>query len=122
MFSGTILCSQTSPVIDSLERAYSPELNDSLRIRILKNISWEYLNNRYNAELAEQYIDDVLVAEEASLPRAIAETLRAHRFAIEGSAAVVVAALLDGLVDARQKRVGLVLTGKRRTDGELAVL
>lgn len=62
-------------------------------------------------ELAGQYIDDVLVAEEASLPRAIAEVLRAHHFAIEGSAAVVVAALLDGLVDPKLERVGLLLTG-----------
>ena len=62
-------------------------------------------------ELADGFIDDVLVAEEASLPRAIAEVLRAHHFAIEGSAAVVVAALLDGLVDPKLRRVGLVLTG-----------
>ena len=62
-------------------------------------------------ELAEQYVDDVLVAEESSLPHAIAEVLRWHHFAIEGSAAVVVAALLDGLVDPKLKRVGLLLTG-----------
>ena len=62
-------------------------------------------------ELTTKYIDDVLVAEEASLPRAIAETLRAHHFAIEGSAAVVVAALLDGLVESKYRRVGLLLSG-----------
>jgi threonine dehydratase len=62
-------------------------------------------------DLTNQYMDDVLVAEEASLPRAIAEILKAHRFAIEGSAAVVVAALLDGLVEPRYRRIGLVLSG-----------
>ncbi len=43
-------------------------------------------------ELADKYIDDVIVA-------------------IEGSAAVVVAALLDGLVDPKLRRVGLLFTG-----------
>jgi len=62
-------------------------------------------------ELANQYLDDVLVAEESSLAHAIAEVLRTHHFAIEGSAAVVVAALLDGLVDPGLRRVGLLLTG-----------
>lgn len=62
-------------------------------------------------ELANRYIDEVIVAEEGSLPKAIAWTLKAHRFAIEGSAAVSVAALLDGLVDPRYRRVCLVLSG-----------
>jgi threonine dehydratase len=62
-------------------------------------------------DLTNRYIDDVLVAEEASLPRAIAEVLRAHHFAIEGSAAVVVAALLDGLVESKYRRVALLLSG-----------
>ena len=62
-------------------------------------------------ELANQYLDDVIVAQESSLGHAIAEVLRAHHFAIEGSAAVVVAALLDGLVDPGLRRVGLLLTG-----------
>ncbi|HEX9722959.1 MAG TPA: threonine/serine dehydratase [Vicinamibacteria bacterium] len=62
-------------------------------------------------ELADKYVDDVLVAEESSLAHAIAEVLRTHHFAIEGSAAVVVAALLDGLVDPGLRRVGLLLTG-----------
>ena len=62
-------------------------------------------------DLTTEYIDDVLVAEESSLPRAIAETLKAHHFAIEGSAAVVVAALLDGLVESKYRRVALLLSG-----------
>ncbi|HLE22126.1 MAG TPA: threonine/serine dehydratase [Vicinamibacteria bacterium] len=62
-------------------------------------------------ELANEYVDDVLAAEESSLPRAIAEVLKAHRFAIEGSAAVVVAALLDGQVPSKYRRLGLILSG-----------
>ena len=62
-------------------------------------------------DLTTEYIDDILVAEESSLPRAIAETLKAHHFAIEGSAAVVVAALLDGLLESKYRRVALLLSG-----------
>ena len=46
-------------VIDSLEQAYAKAKTDADRIHILKNISWEYLNNRYDRELAQQYIDSV---------------------------------------------------------------
>jgi threonine dehydratase len=62
-------------------------------------------------ELANRYVDDVLVADEASLPRAVAQVLKSHHFVIEGSAAVTVAALLDGLVDKKFRRVCLLLTG-----------
>ena len=48
-----------SSLIDSLEQAYSKAKSDSDRIFILKNISWEYLNNRYDSELAQKYIDSV---------------------------------------------------------------
>jgi threonine dehydratase len=62
-------------------------------------------------ELASRFIDEVLVAEESSLGRAIAWTLKTHRFAIEGSAAVAVAALLDGLLSPAYRRLCLVLSG-----------
>jgi threonine dehydratase len=62
-------------------------------------------------ELANRFIDEVLVAEESSLGRAIAWTLKSHRFAIEGSAAVAVAALLDGLLSSAYRRLCLVLSG-----------
>ncbi|WP_422348395.1 ATP-binding protein [Flagellimonas sp.] len=44
-------------VIDSLQRLYPSAVSDSARIRILKNISWEYINNRGNADLAKKHID-----------------------------------------------------------------
>lgn len=62
-------------------------------------------------ELANRYVDDVIVVEESALGKAIAQVLRFHRFAIEGSAAVGVAALLDGLIDSRHKRVVVLLSG-----------
>lgn len=59
--------------IDSLEHAYSQAATDTARIRILKNISWEYLNNRKNGDLARKYIDSFShMGERAALPWATA--------------------------------------------------
>ncbi|GAA3568387.1 hypothetical protein GCM10022395_17950 [Snuella lapsa] len=57
-FSFSFLYGQT-PAIDSLQQALQKADSDSLRIRILKNISWEYLNNRSNVPMAEIYIDSI---------------------------------------------------------------
>ncbi|MEM9647368.1 MAG: ATP-binding protein [Bacteroidota bacterium] len=43
--------------IDSLRQQYPKAESDSARIIILKDISWQYLNNRGNAELAKKHID-----------------------------------------------------------------
>ena len=43
--------------IDSLQNAYRTAATDSARIKALKDISWEYLNNRYNQDLAKAHID-----------------------------------------------------------------
>ncbi len=45
--------------IDSLKSALKNITYDSLKIRTLSNISWEYLNNRSNPKLAKKYIDSV---------------------------------------------------------------
>jgi threonine dehydratase len=62
-------------------------------------------------QLGLEYIDDLLVVKEESLKRAIAELLRRHRMAVEGSAAASVAAIMEGLVPKSYKRVCAVLTG-----------
>jgi threonine dehydratase len=62
-------------------------------------------------KLGLEYIDDVLVVKEESLKRAIAELLRRHRMAVEGSAAASVAAIMEGLLPKSCKRVCAVLTG-----------
>ncbi len=55
--------------IDSLQEIYSTVKSDSLRIRILKDISWEYLNNRGNAELAKKHIDSFQsISKKANIP------------------------------------------------------
>ncbi|MBD0831711.1 tetratricopeptide repeat protein [Aestuariibaculum sediminum] len=45
--------------LDSLNRVYKAATTDSARIKVLKDISWEYLNNRSNIVMAEKYIDSV---------------------------------------------------------------
>ncbi len=62
-------------------------------------------------ELGLKFIDDVLAVKEKGLRKAIAELLRHHRMAVEGSAVVGVAAAMEGLLPKGLKRVCIVLTG-----------
>ncbi len=62
-------------------------------------------------QLGLKYIDDMLVVKEETLKKAIAELLRRHRMAVEGSAAASVAAIMEGHVPKSYKRVCVVLTG-----------
>ncbi|MEO9894164.1 ATP-binding protein [Aurantibacter sp.] len=45
--------------IDSLQQALKNVDSDSLKIQILGNLSWEYLNSRSNPKLAKKYIDSL---------------------------------------------------------------
>jgi threonine dehydratase len=62
-------------------------------------------------ERGEKYIDDVVVVKEAQLKKTMAEMLRRHRVAIEGSAAVGPAAVLEGLLPKGLRRICIVITG-----------
>ncbi|MDC6365123.1 MULTISPECIES: ATP-binding protein [Flavobacteriaceae] len=46
-----------SNLLDSLRNQYKLVNTDSLRVRVLKDISWQLLNNRGNAGLAKKHID-----------------------------------------------------------------
>lgn len=48
-----------TPKLDSLKQQLKLTKVDSLKAGILKNISWEYLNNRSNNTVAELYIDSL---------------------------------------------------------------
>ena len=61
--------------------------------------------------LGLQYIDDILVVKEKTLPVAIAELLKRHRMAVEGSAAAALAALMEDRLPKGLKRICVVLTG-----------
>jgi threonine dehydratase len=58
-----------------------------------------------------KYLDDVVVVKESQLKKVVAEMLRRHRVAIEGSAAVGPAAILEGLLPEGLRRICVVITG-----------
>ena len=58
-----------------------------------------------------KYIDEMVVVKESHLKKTVAEMLRRHRVAIEGSAAVAPAAFLEKLIPSGFKRVCVVITG-----------
>jgi threonine dehydratase len=58
-----------------------------------------------------KYIDDVVAVKESHLQKTVWEMLRRHRVAIEGSAAVGPAAILEGLIPKGLKRICVVITG-----------
>ncbi len=66
MCFSVFLSSAQNTSIDSLELRYQSAETDSARVRVLKDISWLYLNNRSNADLAEKYIDSFFVISKKS--------------------------------------------------------
>ena len=59
--------------------------------------------------LGQRFIDDVVLAREATIRRAVPQIARNERLIVEGSGAAGVAALLDRRIDAR--RICVFLTG-----------
>jgi threonine dehydratase len=66
-----------------------------------------------------KYIDEMVVVKESHLKKTVAEMLRRHRVAIEGSAAVGPAAILEKLIPSGFKRVCVVITGSNIDTGRL---
>ena len=58
-----------------------------------------------------KYVDDVVVVKDSHLKKTVAEMLRRHRVAIEGSAAAGPAAILEGLLPKGLRRICVVITG-----------
>ncbi len=69
-------------------------------------------------QLGELFIDDVVIAREATIRRAVVEIAWNERMIVEGSGAAGVAALLDEPIKAR--RICVFLTGGN-IDWELLV-
>nr|WP_299485882.1 tetratricopeptide repeat protein [uncultured Allomuricauda sp.] len=79
-FSIVSLKAQNS-VIDSLQGIYPSAQSDSARVKILKDISWQYLNHRSSAELAKKHIDSFnSISERANLPWGI--SLANYQYAV----------------------------------------
>jgi len=68
---GVLACnflSAQNDKIDSLKNIFKNADTDSLRIKFLKDISWEYLNNRNRGDLAKKHIDSFyLISKNANL-------------------------------------------------------
>lgn len=105
------LSSASAPVMLESVRAGRPvELpeSDSIAESLLGGIGED---NRYTLPLVARYVDDILLLDDPEIERAMAFLLRSHRIAVEGAAAVGVAALLERRVDARGQRTALILSG-----------
>jgi threonine dehydratase len=61
--------------------------------------------------IIQRLVDDIVLAEESEIVQAMRTIWERMKIIVEPSAAVVFAALLNGRVDARGKRVGLILSG-----------
>lgn len=68
-------------------------------------------DNRYTFELVKRLVDDTRLVSEDAIAEAMAFLFREHRIAVEGAAAVGVAALLRGVVKPVGGPVALVVTG-----------
>jgi threonine dehydratase len=70
--------------------------------------------------LAERFVDEVVVVQEATVRRAVAEIALREHLIVEGAGAAGVAALLDGRVQA--PRIAVVLTGSNIDGARLVEL
>lgn len=68
-------------------------------------------DNRYTFPLVRELVDETLLVSEEAIARAMAYILTEHRMAVEGAAAVGVAALLEGKVEASHRLTAAVITG-----------
>jgi threonine dehydratase len=64
-----------------------------------------------NFELVQRYVDDIVTVSDEAIVAAMRGIWETMKIVVEPSGAVPYAAVLEGRVDLRGKRVGLVLTG-----------
>jgi threonine dehydratase len=60
---------------------------------------------------ARRYLDDVIVVEDEAIRQAASLLLNRRKLVVEYSGAATLAALLSGVVDGRDRRVAVVLSG-----------
>lgn len=106
------LSSANAPVMRESVRAGHPvELpeRDSIAESLLGGIG---ADNRYTLPLVSQYVDDILLLDDAQIERAMAFVMYQHHLAVEGAAAIGTAALLEQRVPSLDgRRVGIILSG-----------
>jgi threonine dehydratase len=64
-----------------------------------------------NFALIQRYVDDVVTVSEESIVAAMRAIWETMKIVVEPSAAVAYGAILEGKIDCRSKRVGIILTG-----------
>jgi threonine dehydratase len=64
-----------------------------------------------NFAVIQRYVDDVVTATDESIVAAMRAIWETMKIVVESSGAVGYAAILEGKVDCRSKRVGIILTG-----------
>jgi len=64
-----------------------------------------------NFALVQQYVDDVVTVSDESIIAAMRAIWETMKIVVEASGAVPYAAIIEGKVDCRSKRVGIILTG-----------
>ncbi|PYJ87046.1 MAG: serine dehydratase [Verrucomicrobia bacterium] len=64
-----------------------------------------------NFALMQQYVDDVVTVSDESIVAAMRAIWETMKIVVEPSGAVPYAAIIEGKVDCRSKRVGVILTG-----------
>ena len=64
-----------------------------------------------NFALVQQYVDDVVTVSDESIVAAMRAIWETMKIVVEPSGAVPYAAIVEGKVDCRSKRVGMILTG-----------
>jgi len=74
-------------------------------------LSGEIEEGAITFDLCKQYVDKILLVEEAAIAEAIRWMLRHHGWAIEGAAAVGIAAFLDGQVTADDRTTAIIISG-----------
>lgn len=78
--------------------------------------------NRYTFALVRKLVDDTLLVTEAAIGRAMTLLFREHRAAVEGAAAVGVAALLEGKLESSNGPIAAVITGNNVDAGVFAAV
>ncbi len=69
------------------------------------------LENRYTFRMVQEYVDDFVLVSEAEIAEAMIFALERHHLAVEGGAAVGIAALLAGRLERIGKNVAVVVSG-----------
>lgn len=89
------------------KRYVATEIGDSLADGLPGDIIDPEMIEGFNA-----VVDDMIALDEEPIARAMYFMADKHQQIVEGAGAVGVAALLDGKLDVRGKKVGIVITGK----------